>query len=249
MTPFKITPELDECADIGILNEALERLTVRRVELVAKKGPLKKSKLAWKVATYKEALLYRTVALTNGCAAAWNRDDVLGCALHARALVETVAVLMDLDKCLDDLLSSEDLVGLDELIMNRSFSTRDKKWEKQHPNRTAVNILTIVKRVDKKNELEGMLTYYYAALSELCHPNRGGHLGLFGTLDRTAGEVRYSAIKSPVFTQVIAPVMLIGLAERAFDRLDEAVLRLAELQHRKNPVGSRHVPKLEGGVE
>jgi hypothetical protein len=32
--------------------------------------------------------------------------------------------------------------------------------------------------------------------------------------------------------------MFIALAENAFDRLDAAVLRLAELQHRVKPVGA-----------
>jgi hypothetical protein len=102
----------------------------------------------------------------------------------------------------------------------------------------AVNVLTIIESVDEKQDLEGMLKGYHASLSELCHPNRGGLLGLFGTLDTTTGETTYSDKKLTNFRPVLGAVMFIALAENAFDRLDAAVLRLAELQHRVKPVGA-----------
>lgn len=161
MTGFKTTPEMDEGAtdNIGIINEALDRLTARRVDRIVVEGPLKKSKLARKVATYKEALLYRVVALASGCAWNWNRDDVLGTVLTSRALIETVAVLMDLDKRLASLLDREDLVSIDALIMSRSFSTRDEDWLTNYPDARAVNVLTIIEDVDEKHDLEGMLRH------------------------------------------------------------------------------------------
>ncbi|HAH65616.1 MAG TPA: hypothetical protein DCL72_09120, partial [Rhizobiales bacterium] len=177
---------------IGMVNDVLERLTARRVERIVIDGPLAKSKIAWKVATYAEALLYRVVALANGCAVNWNRNDALVSVLAARALVETVAVLMDLDRRLEDLLDKEDLAGINALIMNRSFSTRDEDWLKNYPDAKAVNVLTIIEGVDENHDLEGMLSGYHASLSELCHPNRDGHLGLFGTLDTKTGETTYS---------------------------------------------------------
>ena len=82
-------------------------------------------------------------------------------------------------------------------------------------------------------------TGYHASLSELCHPNRGGHLGLFRMLDTMTGDTTYSDKTLPNYRPVLGAVMLIGLAEHAFDHLDEAVLRIADLQHRIKPVDTK----------
>jgi hypothetical protein len=47
--------------------------------------------------------------------------------LCARALVEMVAMLIDFESRVAALLQSEDLAGLDQLTMNRIFSSRDEE--------------------------------------------------------------------------------------------------------------------------
>jgi hypothetical protein len=238
MTSFNVPANIEQEAgdNLKLINAVLDRLAAKRVQRVEKVGPLAHSKLAWKVATFKEALLYRMVALGQGCAVAWNRSDALGAALAARAFIETVAIVMDFDRRLRQLLDQENLDEINDLVMNRSFSSRDEEWLKDHSYTRAVSIMTVMKNVDKKHDLEGMLTYYHAALSELCHPNRAGHLGLFGKLDRTTATVTYSDAKLPNYGQVIGSMLLTGFAEPIFERLDQIILRVADLQHRLNPV-------------
>ena len=73
-------------------NFALEELANGRREHV-QKGQYARSKIAWKVANYAEAIRYRTVALADGAAQNWNGGNILCAALCARAVVETVAQL------------------------------------------------------------------------------------------------------------------------------------------------------------
>lgn len=238
MTGFEITPDMDDhdVDGVGMINDALARLTARRVERIAVEGPLEKSKVAWKVATYKEAQLYRVVELITGCAHNWNRRDVLGTSLAARALIETTAVLLDVDLRLRRLLNREDLKGIDTLIMNCYFSTRDERSIKNDPDVKAVNVITILEGIAKKDEVGRHLKQYYLELSEFCHPNFGGHLGLFGTLDKETLVTTYcSATQPPLHPLVLGAAMSVTLAEMAFNSLDRTVLRLAELQHRIQP--------------
>jgi len=56
----------DRRADLQKISKTIERLTVRRKTVIAVDGPFTRSKLAWKVATYQQAVLYRVVALGTG---------------------------------------------------------------------------------------------------------------------------------------------------------------------------------------
>jgi hypothetical protein len=91
---FELDADVDEnvAKDIQAFNSILRRLRERRLTEIAISGPLRKSKLAWKIATYQQPMLYRVVMLASGCAANWNAPNLLCAYLAARALIETVAV-------------------------------------------------------------------------------------------------------------------------------------------------------------
>jgi hypothetical protein len=90
----------DRRADLQKISHAIDRLAARRKTTIAAEGPFDRSKLAWKVATYQQANLYRVVALGAGARAAWNARNVLVTFLTARALVETVAVFDEFERSL-----------------------------------------------------------------------------------------------------------------------------------------------------
>jgi hypothetical protein len=197
ITAFEIADSMDPDVADGLrgINATLERLSRRRLDRITVSGPFERSKLAWKVATYSQAVLYRVVMLASGCALTWNHGNALCSILAGRALVETVATLIDFDKQLAKLLDQEDLAGIDTAIMKLSFATRDEEMLKENPEVEAVNTLTFIGKLDRKHGLEGAFQHYIS-LSELCHPNHGGHLGLFGMLDRETGETTYSDAKA-----------------------------------------------------
>jgi hypothetical protein len=234
MIPFEVMPEMnvDDVDSIKGVNLVLKRLAQRRVDRIEVSGNLLNSKLAWKIATYRQSMLYRTVALTSGCALCWNAGNSLCSMLTARALIETIALLIDFESRLHGLLDREDLAGIDQLIMRLSFSTRDQDWLAEHPDCEAVSVLTLVDKLSKLTDIDG-LRRIYDMLSERCHPNSAGHQFFFGTLDTRTGTTTYSKKKEhkEKLNLVLLSASLIALAETAIDNLDTAVARTAEVQH------------------
>ena len=164
----------------------------------------------------------------------WNREDALGAALTSRALLETLAMLMDFTRRLVRSLDEGNFAGVKKLATKQTLSTRMDEWVKQYPESRATSIITIIERVDDKYDLEGMMTGYYDDLSERCHPNYGGLLGLFGKINHDTGEASFSDRKSSDYRPELGAMLLINLAESAFDRLSNAILLLAELQQRED---------------
>src|SRR5215212_3380427 len=93
-------PEGSDRDDVELtnaVNETLSRLRMRRLSSIEIVGRYLDSKLAWKVGTYREAVLYRIVALSESLALNWNALNMLGCSLSARAIMETGALLLDFE--------------------------------------------------------------------------------------------------------------------------------------------------------
>src|ERR1700735_158929 len=85
----------DDWSQIDKLNKALDRLQKRKVPSVAAEGDLGISKVAWKIATFQQAILYRIVMLAAGTADMWNSGNCLGSVLCARALMESGVLVWD----------------------------------------------------------------------------------------------------------------------------------------------------------
>jgi hypothetical protein len=235
---FEFDADIDDndAQDIQAFNSTLVRLRERRLTEITISGPLRKSKLAWKIATYQQPVLYRVVMLASGCAANWNGRNLLCAYLAARALIETVAVFLVFEDELQTLIEQENLGEIDALIMNRTFSTRDTEFIEALPNTKAINILTFIDRLEKQ-DLSGVRKHY-EFLSERCHPNYLGQYHFFGTRDRETNVVSYSdwGNLERHFNYVLAAAMLIQFVERCMDRLDTAILRVSELQHKIDPI-------------
>jgi hypothetical protein len=213
---------------VETINSTLTRLKDRRLKELTVSGPFLKSKLAWKVAGYQQAVLYRVVMLANGCALNWNANNTLCSILAARALMETVALLLDFEIQLQRLCNGSDFGGIDDLVNNRTFATRDAEWISQAPETKATNAVTFI---DKLERLLPDARRYYDMLSEWCHPNSLGHYMFFATLDTETGTVTYSDQKhgQEKLDVILGASLLILVVENSIVRLDEAILGLAEL--------------------
>jgi hypothetical protein len=234
LTGFKALDELqaEQRSDAGTFNAVLSRLAQRRVARIAVEGPFHESKLAWKVATYLQPVLYRLVTLADGVAVNWNGNNILCCFLSARAVVETVTVLLHFEEQLNRAMEGMDFAAIDSLVMRTMFATRDEEMLRHNPDNKAVNILTLVEKLDKRL-LPGLLDHY-GTLSERCHPNSFGQHGIFGVLNHDDGTTEYAdPERRPSFFEVfICTLPLLELAESAFHRLDVAVPKLAEAHAR-----------------
>ncbi len=225
-----------EKATIAELNASLQRLDgMRAVEIVVS-GRFARSMIAWKLATYQHVLLHRTIALVDGTALAWNARSTLSAMLSARAFMETLAVLAELERQVTTLLAKEDLGGLDALAQQGIFSSRDEAWIKEFPQTKATNILTYIDKFDRGAEgFRG----HYDRLSERCHPNSLGHNFMFSQLDRTDGTVRFCDEREPARNghMILGALVPLPLVESVMVRLNELIENVSDLHHRVAPVG------------
>lgn len=189
-----------------------------------------KSKLAWKLATLREPLLYRVVALAESFAVNWNCQNLVGAYLPARALIETSALLLELEADLRKYIGAQDLASIDALLMNRLFSTRDAEWLAEHPEAKAINVLTLIDRLDER-ELKG-IREHYDHMSEVCHPNSLGHRLVYGEFDARTGLTLYQAGGwAPKYLGALfASMVLIIILNHTFEYLDARIKEVILLQ-------------------
>jgi hypothetical protein len=218
------------------LNAALDAINGKRAVQITRSGPFARSKIAWKLAGYQHALLHRIVALTDGAAVAWNNRCTLSAMLSARALMETFAVIAEVEHRVRQLLVEKDLGGLDALAQGGVFASRDPELIKENPEIKAVNVLTYVQKFDKR--IEGFLSHY-DRLSERCHPNAPGHNFMFAKLDRTDATIDFTDKRNPEWNghMIFVAFGTLPLTGPISDRLHQLILQVADYHHSVAPVG------------
>ena len=220
---------------IASVNASVRQLQSLRAVEIRVAGHLARSKIAWKLAGYQHALLHRVVALFDATSVGLNEKSALGAILAARAVMETVALLVHVSHRTAQMVRDEDLAGLDALAQRGTFATRDKDFLRKHPEYEAATVLKSVDHVEKK--VKGFRSHY-DALSERCHPNGMGHNFLFSELDHSDGTLRFTGEHNPALNRghVLAAIGCVAMVEPEVTALDGHVLAVAELQHRINPV-------------
>jgi hypothetical protein len=222
-------------ADFQQINKTINRLAARRKTTIVVEGPFARSKLAWKVATYQQAILYRVVALGAGTRDAWNARNILVAFLTTRALVETIAVFDEFERWILTHVAAEDLRAIDDLAQSRTFAARVERLLHAHPEISAISVLNFINKLEKRYDLR--IRESYDAMSERCHPNAAGHHQMHSKTDYSDGTVTYSEVQNlpRVLDHIRATLGLLSPFERSMDELDPAVLKIAEIQHRLHP--------------
>jgi hypothetical protein len=157
--------------------------------------------------------------------------------LSARAFMETIAVLYDMEAQVRRLLADQDLGALDALAQRGTFSTRDPAMLEQFPDAQAVNVLSLIDKVGMAHD--GLFRKHYDSLSERCHPNALGHHFMFAKLDVSDGSVRYCDERDAAHNanMIVAALSILPLVENLSARLDILIKEVSDLQHRVHPVG------------
>ena len=198
-------------------NAVLAGLQARRQPAVARAGTLR-ARVAWKVAVFRQAALYRVVALGTGSAAAWNGGHVLGAALSARALLEAAALLADFER---------NLAGIDALATERAFaSPLDGPAEAGRPRGVDPALIDAAFAADSNTRA------HYDALADLSDAAALGQYRVFGELDKGNTEVAFSAgagFERGVFGHVLAGFGALVPAEAALQAIDDLLPRVAAL--------------------
>jgi hypothetical protein len=169
--------------------------------------------------------------LASGCALNWNKRNTLCSILAARALVETAALFLEFEHRLDELFSCSDIEGIDALINNRTFASKDKEWLENNSDLRATNIVTIIDKIDKKLAAKGRMLKHYDSLSERRHPDSFGHFFFFGTLDTDTDTTTFTddKMKMANLRSIMAAMLLVPMIEHSMERLDATILKVADL--------------------
>jgi hypothetical protein len=202
-----------ERSDAEQFNAVLARLFQRRKPNIAIDGERAKSKLAWKAATYAEAVLYRVVALADGAAQNWNDGNVLCAILAGRALIETIALFLDVEGRLESEVAAESLAAIEKTLTSSIFASRLEDWLKDVGMEKATNVLTVIDKLDK---LIPGVRRHCDLLSERAHPNYLGHSAFFSARDKSTFVTAYSLRQSEnkeMFEHIFPGLMLIELFE------------------------------------
>jgi hypothetical protein len=194
----------------------------------------RRSKIAWKVASFSNAMIHRFIALAEGVALSWNNSNVLSSVLNARAIVETVAIYWEFGGQFSKLTRSLDFGAIDDIATKYLFSTRDEELLREHPELKARQVLSAIDLID--NTIIPNFRSHYDRLSERCHPNSLGHRGLFLSFDRRTGTAAFSSKNEDDF---IIPVKCalgtVVIFKHAMDSIEEDVQVLAHAHHAAHP--------------
>lgn len=225
----------DQTDILNATNKAMASLAAQRRSEVVVTAHLMRSKIAWAMTTYQQALLHRIVAVFDGVSLAWQGQSPLVAMMGARAQIESCAVFLHFVSSAERLLKAEDLPGLHALTTRALFASRDEDWLKLSPETEAAQILN---RIDRLDRIVPGVRKHYAILSERCHPNSAGHHFMFARTDRTDGTVSFVPERDPTGNRVLILMGLFPcvLVEDASRKLDALILAVADLQHRLQPV-------------
>jgi hypothetical protein len=204
------------------LNAVLAGLTTQRQPRVAREGALR-GRVAWKVAVFRQAALYRLVALAAGSAADWNARNVLGAALLARGVLEAAALLADFDRRLQALVGGGDLAGIDALVTERGFaSPLDGPAGPASRQGFEPSLIEA-----------GEARAHYDALSGLADAAALGQYRVFGELEKAGTAVTFAAeagFERGLFGHVLGGIAALAAAETALRGIEEKLPAVAALE-------------------
>lgn len=217
------------------INEVHERLRDRCKSVVTAHTAPVTPKVVWKIDTFQQGVVYRTVALLDGATSCWNVGNGLGAVILARSVMETAAFVWDFTNKLSAAVKELSFGNIDGLVHATTFSTRWEGWEDHMP--AAPNILTLLDKLDRHLFGDAGGTHardVYNFLSEFAHPNFPGTVLFFGELHEDRFEMRFSltrAAEDRVLDQVILGLGSIEVIEVSLDAITEvrpAIWEIAE---------------------
>ena len=216
-------------------NNALKRLAKRRVKKLARTGNFEISQIAMQVAALQHALLHRIVSLGTAITRNWNAGNVLGAALGARALLETIALIHRVEDELFSFAEKKDFEGLQKHAVKLIFANRDDELNAQNPELQATNALTYVQHFDKA--VPG-IEKHYKFLCEWCHPNHFGHYGAFAKFDKEANSFLFCEQKMhgpEMLDAILAVYSMLNPLEETMDRWDKTILKASQVRSEPTP--------------
>ena len=129
------------------------------------------AKLPWKALFYREALIWRMAELSCSAFENFEKDRLVSAIVLTRAATETFAVLWYLWHKITAAVESNSVRDIDTDLMSLISGTRIPN-DPIFPQ--AMQILTVIDKLDKKEKFEGAFRHQYDVLCEFTHPNAAG---------------------------------------------------------------------------
>ena len=136
-----------------------------------------KSKIPFKVYSYREVLMHRTADLADAALEQYESGRLVPAFISTRAVVETVSFVYWLHLKCNKFLKDADETDLDTFLKRGILGSREANAKHE-----ALNVLSAVDRLDK--EFAGFRNMYNT-LCEFAHPNWSGTLGAYGFVDES----------------------------------------------------------------
>jgi hypothetical protein len=210
-------------------NAVLARLQARRRDVVAREGGPLRAKVAWKVAVFEQAVLYRVVLLAEGAAQAWNAGNPFASAFCARGLLAAAAGLAASAARLRTLVEAGDLGAIDNFIMDAGFANALEGTGDPSSQASDTHLAGLITAAEPT--IRGIRARY-DALTALCDPAAIGQSRFFATLDKTGTEARFSASESldkVILSQILSGVGVLAAVEGLLSGIDALLPRVADL--------------------
>jgi hypothetical protein len=185
--PNLIPPDIWPPAKVRKLNDLLGRLESRKVAKIKVPEPGTRFRAGNTIMFYCQAHIQRCLTLTETAYTNFFNEDVLVALMCARAVYETVANFVHVEKQLQEKIATGDIQAIFEFVKAKTHATKAQHLIDQHGEQVkAVNILT---QIDKLAKLvRPRINQEYEFLSELVHPNSFGAALFYADFPRDSDE-------------------------------------------------------------
>ncbi len=160
------------------IRAGIDRLEQQRPLRNARADFPTRSKIPYKIADYRAAIVWRFCEITRSSYEEFARDRLASAVLLARGAVETAAALWFAYSRVKKAIESHQLGDIDALLMTLLLGARDD--DRAPP---AIHVLKFLDHFDKEMEGAGLRTQY-EHMCEVAHPNWAGTLGLYGQTNK-----------------------------------------------------------------
>lgn len=216
--------------DIQAVNTALEQVQTRKSATLLRQGDLQASKRAWLVALFEQAILHRITALTGGAITMWEARNPLGAALSALGLLESGALVLEMERQLNHLADNGNLAELDTYVAERAFVTHPGGWIGQARKERPVDLL---RAIDEADRVCPGIQFCYDRLSEIAAPEALGQHAVFGAIDKSGTSAEFrddESLEPSTFRLILDAARIVVPVAAALDSIDVLARRGAVLE-------------------
>jgi hypothetical protein len=215
--------------DIQALNGVLETLEARKKATLLRQGELQASKGAWWLALFEQAILHRILILVSGATTLWEARNPVAAVLSARSLLESGAVVLQIERQLSHLAASGRLADIDAYVADRAFS-QPGGWIEQARKTRPVDVPSAIDEADRASP---GVRFCYDRLSEFAAPEAVGQHAVFGAIDKTGTSAEFrddESLDPSTFRLILDAARIVVPVAAALEAIDALVLKVVSVE-------------------